>query len=137
MILNDFKEYIKEMYGINARYKMLDSAKDDYQEQNIVVIYPKEINYTTNDTSGILGVELIGQLSLYITEGRTREDFLFEKMFINQKDKKFNCIANFSINHWNEEILEISCDFTFKKHYELKKNKKKLRDIEFDVVMNK
>ena len=100
MILNDFKEYIKEMYGINARYKMLDSAKDDYQEQNIVVIYPKEINYTTNDTSGILGVELIGQLSLYITEGRTREDFLFEKMFINQDEKK-------------------------------------LRDIEFDVVMNK
>ena len=36
-----------------------------------------------------------------------------------------------------EEILEISCDFTFKQHYEFKKDEKKLRDIEFDVVMNK
>lgn len=134
MILYDFKEYIKKMYDINARYKMLDTAKDDYQEQNVVIIYPKEINYTTSDATGMLGVELVGQLSLYVTEGRMKEDFLFEKMFINQKDKKFDCISNFSVVHWNEEILEISCEFNFKQHYEFNKNEAILRDIIFEVI---
>ena len=134
MILNDFKEYIKKMYDINARYKMLDTAKDNYQEQNVVIIYPKEINYTSSDAAGMLGVELVGQLSLYVTEGRMKEDFLFEKMFINQKDKKFDCISNFSVVHWNEEILEISCEFNFKQHYEFNKNETILRDIIFEII---
>lgn len=134
MILDSFKLYILKMYGINARYKMLDTAKDDYQEQNIVVIFPKEITYTTNDGSGILGVELRGHLALYVTEDRKKEDFLFERMFINQKDKKLNCTSNFSINHWNEEVLEISCEFTYLEQYEFNKVERKLKEITFEVI---
>ena len=134
MILQSFKEYILKLYGINARYKLPDSSKDDYQEQNIVVIYPSEISYTTNSNSGIIGVELRGQLALYITEGRKKEDFLFEKMFINQEDKKFSCTSNFTVNHWNEEVLEISCSFTYLEQYEFNKIERKLKEVSFEII---
>lgn len=120
MILFNFKEYLRETFGINARYKGYimegQSSNKKYQEQNTIIIFPQTISMTYNEVMGTKVNELNGYLSIFITEERIKEEFIFNKILMNQKDNEramFHLNSDFSIRHWNEELMEVSVDFTF------------------------
>lgn len=117
-ILSDLKEYIKQYYGLNARYKGYDDQNGDfdnghYEEQNIIVINPSVIRYSVDSRHGIIGKTLEGTLCIYLTEERMKEDLLFEKFLLYDKDTQLQIDKNFQVYHFQEEILEVAVGFIF------------------------
>lgn len=139
-VLHEFKEYIQKTYGINARYKgyaMEINGSEKYQEQNTIIIYPESINYTNSLSNGIMAVEFTGELSIYMTEERLRENFLFEKIYMHADGKRLILNSTFNISHWNEEVLEVSVAFTYLTHYEF--DREVISDLKIDneIIINK
>ena len=141
-ILFEFKEYMKSTYGINPRYKGFNyetsSTGGDYGEQNTVLILPDKINYTTNDYKGIQAVELRGELCLFVTEERLKENFLFEKLLLQKnKDSRFNIVSEFGVEHFNEELLCISVQFVYMNHFEFDKKEEVPLSFQNEIIINK
>lgn len=117
-ILNDFKEYIQLYFGVPARYKAYtpgDSDEvDEYHEQNCIIIFPSYINLgNNNDERGIKSREMGGDLAIYLTEDKMKEEFIFDKYYQNADDRNLVLGNEFKITHYNASILEIAVSFVY------------------------